>query len=220
MSLEDLVVVIERLGYLEKKLLYESKGYMPSTKTWHSRKDTYGFVTMIKNVGWLVGGSLSHGHQQIGFSNVMPAQAYRNWKFLKKNKKPFSQYMMEKASERLLVKDYGVAQLIVPHFMRRPYCAMLHLKNTDRQFVHELDDSEIRAVAAGWADCTRAMIQVLKEMGRERAYNVVVHNGPGAGLYIEFLPYTQETGGFEQSGIWVCQGDPENAAAHMKEIIG
>ena len=44
-------------------------------------------------------------------------------------------------------------------------------------------------------------------------------NGPGAGLYFEFLPYTQETGGFEKLGLWVCQNNPHNVAAQLRETI-
>jgi hypothetical protein len=56
-------------------------------------------------------------------------------------------------------------------------------------------------------------------MGREIAYNVITHNGPGAGLYFEFLPYTQESGGFEQLGLFVCQAEPEAAAAQIRHAI-
>jgi hypothetical protein len=57
---------------------------------------------------------------------------------------------------------------------------------------------------------------MLPKMGREVAYNVLVHTGPGTGIYLEFLPFTQETGGFEQLGLWVCQGDPETAAEILR----
>jgi hypothetical protein len=56
-------------------------------------------------------------------------------------------------------------------------------------------------------------------IGKESAFNVIVHNGPGAGLYVEFLPFTQETGGFEHLGLWVCQGNAEDSAATLRQIM-
>ena len=56
-------------------------------------------------------------------------------------------------------------------------------------------------------------------MGKPTAYNVTVSNGPGAGLYCEFLPYTQETGGFEHLGLWVCQDNPWRVAPHLQEYL-
>ena len=48
---------------------------------------------------------------------------------------------------------------------------------------------------------------------------MIINNGPGAGLYVEFLPYTQETGGVEHLGLLVCQELPERAAARLREIL-
>ena len=42
---------------------------------------------------------------------------------------------------------------------------------------------------------------------------------PGAGIYFEFLPLTQETGGFEQLGLSICQSEPAVAAAQLRETI-
>ena len=59
----------------------------------------------------------------------------------------------------------------------------------------------------------------MPEIGRELAYNVITHNGPGAGIYFEFLPYTQETGGFEHLGLYVCQQNPKTAAARLRQLL-
>jgi hypothetical protein len=56
-------------------------------------------------------------------------------------------------------------------------------------------------------------------IGRETAYNITCHNGPGAGLYFEFLPYTQEFGGVEHLGIYACQADPYVVVADIGEIL-
>ena len=59
----------------------------------------------------------------------------------------------------------------------------------------------------------------MNRIGREPAYNITINNGPGAALYIEILPYTQETGGFEHLGLWVCQDNVNNVAKNLKREI-
>ena len=54
---------------------------------------------------------------------------------------------------------------------------------------------------------------------RDLAYNIVTHSGPGAGLYLEFLPYTQEQGGLERLGLHVCQATPGQAAARLRAAL-
>jgi galactose-1-phosphate uridylyltransferase len=120
----------------------------------------------------------------------------------------------------LLIKEYGPAVLVVPAFMRRPYDMMLLLKDVSRRYLHELDEEELEALAESWQDGIRAIREIMPRMGREIAYNVIINNGPGAGLYVEFLPYTQEIGGIEHLGLPVCQELPERAAARLREIIG
>jgi hypothetical protein len=60
---------------------------------------------------------------------------------------------------------------------------------------------------------------IMPKIGRETAYNVIVNNGPGAGIYFEFLPYTQETGGFEHLGLLLCQGNPGMVAEDVRDFL-
>ncbi len=207
MSQADRMVVMKRLAALEKKLLSGGDAGYP------------GFVSIIKNSGHLVGGSLVHGHQQIGFSNVMPRRIKDHITFKEQRNEPFSAYMLRENPANLMIKDYGPAVLLAPYFMRRPFDMMLLLKDVDKKYLHELTDEEIAAVADGWHDALRAIMWIMPSIGRETAYNVVTHNGPGAGLYFEFLPYTQEIGGFEQLGLYVCQGNPQNSAAQVRDFL-
>jgi len=206
MPLDDRVTVLERLAALEKKLL-------------SSPAEAPGYLSIIKNYGHLVGGSLLHGHQQIGFSNVMPRRIRDNWRFEQTHGQPFSAYLQQENPAGLLLRDYGAALLLVPYFMRRPFEMMLLLKDTARQYLHQLTQTERQAVADGWQEAIRLMRRVMPQIGRETAYNVVTHTGPGAGLYFEFLPYTQEMGGFEHLGLFVCQGNPQGNAAQLREFM-
>ena len=78
---------------------------------------------------------------------------------------------------------------------------------------------EQRAVADGWRDAIRIMLTIMPKIGKETAYNVTTHNGDGSGLYFEFLPYTQEMGGFEHLGLYLCQGNPIASAQTAREIL-
>jgi diadenosine tetraphosphate (Ap4A) HIT family hydrolase len=103
--------------------------------------------------------------------------------------------------------------------MRRPYDLFLIIKDTSKQYLHELTDKEVECVSRAWQEATRALLEVLQKLGKEEAYNMTVNNGPGAGLYFEFLPFTQLIGGYEKIGLWVCQENPFKAAEILREII-
>ena len=204
MPLADRMIVLQRLAVLEEKLL--------------SAPDVY--VSIIKNYGQLVGGSLVHGHQQIAASTIMPNRFYQDKKFKEEKGETFSAYMLRENPEDLVIRDYGPAALITPYFMRRPYDMLLVVKDTTKSYLHMLEQDEIAAVANGWQDAIRIMLSVMPRIGKETAYNVTTHNGPGAGLYFEFLPYTQEMGGFEHLGLYLCQGNPSGAAQTARELLG
>lgn len=219
MGVDDLCVVMERIGAFERQLLFSSSGHMPSSSIWHGGSETFGFVSMMKNYGATVGGSLVHGHQQITHSNVMSRAAYDNWKFYKTHSTTFSKYMLQNTPKELRLRDFGDAELVVPYFMRRPMGAMLFLKDDNKSFVHEMTTKEREAIVTGISTTIRSYHRLLPAMGRETAYNILFHTGPGAGIYIEFLPHTQETGGMEQLGLWVCQDTPRGSADVLREYL-
>lgn len=217
--LKDAVIVLSRLAALEKKLLLDSVGFMPKSESEVETKETYGYVSIIKNYGKIAGGSLSHGHQQIVTSNIMPKQIFNNWNFYSKNQMNFTEYLLEVNPDDLLIKDYGPALLLVPYFMRRPFDMFLVMKDTSKKFIHELNEKEMKAVATAWQEATRIMLQILRSLNKEEAYNITVNNGPGAGLYFEFLPFSQLIGGYEKIGLWVCQESPQKAAQTLRTFM-
>ena len=198
----DGAVVMGRLAALEKKLVGKGKQ-----------------VLITKNYGRLVGGSLAHGHQQIIFTSLLPNRFLDNQRFWREKGEQFSSYLLRENPAELLVRDYGPAVLLVPYFIRRPLEMMLILKDSSRQFLHELSEKELLAVAQGWRDAILAMRKAMPAMGRETAYNITCHNGTGAGLYFEFLPYTQENGGLEHLGLYACQATPLQAAEEIGKTI-
>jgi len=219
MPQSDRRIALQRLAALEGKLLLDdSAGYPVSGETAEGRP-THGYVLVIKNQGRLVGGSLAHGHQQILYSNLKPRHVARNERFEKERGETFAAYMLRENPAGLTVKDYGAAVLMVPYFMRRPYNTLLILKDPRRRHLCECSEEEIDVLAQAWGEMTSAIMAVMPAIGKTTAYNVTVSNGPGAGLYCEFLPYTQETGGFEHLGLWVCQDNPQQVAPRLRELM-
>ncbi len=219
MPLADRVIVMRRLAALERKLVTDGEAHLPPSQPWKTHNQAQGFVLIIKNYGRLVGGSLAHGHQQIALSNVMPRRMQDNYRFEQEHGEKFSAYLLRENPTELLIRDYGPAVLLVPYFMRRPYDMMLIVKDTSKQYLCQLTEDEVGAVAEGWHEAIHLMRIIMPDIGKDTAYNVVTHNGPGAGLYFEFLPYTQETGGFEHMGLLVCQGNPEGAATVIRQCL-
>ena len=219
MPARDREVVLDRLALLERVLLTTAVGHMPENSAWGDASPTAGFVVVIKNRGHLVGGSVAHGHQQIAFTNVMPGRFAENLRFERTHGKKYAAHILERTPADLVVADHGEATLLVPYFMRRPYDMQLVVRDTSRRYLHQLSAKERSALARGLRDGIRAMATVLEEAGRDLAYNIVTHSGPGAGLYLEFLPYTQEQGGLERLGLHVCQATPGQAAARLRAAL-
>ncbi len=205
---EDCYIVMKRLAALERKLL-----------EMNDDEDTT-YVTIYKNAGRLVGSSLVHDHQQILLSNVMPKRVAEHIAFQKANDISFSQYLLEQNPQKLTLYDFGQAVLFVPYFMKRPYNMILAVKDSSRSYCHQLNDHEIQSIAKGWKSGIMTIENIFSLLHKEVAYNIVTHNGPGCGLYFEFLPYTQEYGGLEHSGMTLCQGDPYITADQLREVIG
>ncbi len=203
MPLDDRVVVFNRLAALEKKMMESQNLY----------------VSIIKNYGHLVGGSLAHGHQQIGVSNIMPNRISDDKHFQEKSGESFSAYMLRENPPSMVIKDYGPAVLLTPYFMRRPYDMFLLIKDMRKSYLHDLNQDEVAAAADGWRDAIRIILDMMPRIGKEIAYNVTTHNGSGGGLYFEFLPYTQEMGGFEHLGLYLCQGNPLDSAKTAREAL-
>ena len=217
MPLDDCVRVMKRLVAIEKKLI--EIGFVVSGMNSIDHLLESWFVSIIKNVGRAVGGSVEHGHQQVIASNIVPKAIHEDAIFKKKHQTSFSEYLLSENSEDLLIRDYGSAVLMVPFFMPRPYNMILALKNHEISFMHEMSSDEITAVAAGWKEAIGIFQKIMPSMKREVAYNIVTHNSHHSGLYFEFLPFTQARGGLEHLGLSICQADAYQVADNIKKAI-
>jgi galactose-1-phosphate uridylyltransferase len=219
MPQSDRVIAMARLAALEEKLLVDETSEYPESGQTVDGKTTRGYVLMMKNHGRAVGGSLAHGHQQIVFSNHKPRHFERNERYAQEHGETFAEMMLRENPEELLVKDYGPAVLMVPYFMKRPYNMLLILKDHRKSHLFECDQQEVTALARAWGEVTLAYEAIMPSIDKPTAYNITISNGPGAGLYCEFLPYTQETGGLEHLGFWVCQDNPAQAADRLRHFV-
>lgn len=219
MPLDDCLTVMTRLSVLEKTLLKVGTELSTKVRNGSLEQKNQWFVSIIKNVGSAVGGSLEHGHQQIVLGNLVPKRIRDNQSFQEKQGQVFSDFLLSQNPVELLIHDYGSAALLVPIFMHRPFDMMLVLKDSQKAYLHQLNGNELEAVSSGWRDAARVFQQIMPLLNREIAYNIITHNGPGAGLYFEFLPYTQEKGGLEHLGISVSQADPFQAAEQIRSLL-
>lgn len=199
---DDIAVGLERLGHLEEKVLHSPESGMPRRADGH-----YGHFGVIKNVGRLIGGSVSHGHQQMIHTNILPQRIEQDAEFMIRTGKSLAAFLLETNPRRLLIRDFAECVALVPYFAKRPLEAMI-LPKQNRQNLHELRSSEIAALAAALRTVCSCVVDLMVEMGREVAYNLVFHTGPIGRLYVEMLPWTQEIGGYEQLGIYVSQASP------------
>jgi hypothetical protein len=119
----------------------------------------------------------------------------------------------------LVIKEYREAVLIVPAFMRRPYEMFLVLKDTSKRYLHQLSTEEITTVGEGWHDATWLIHHLMPRLGMDVAYNITAYTGPGAGIYFDFLPYTQPMGGLERIGLYICQETPDRVAESLQEAL-
>lgn len=213
--------LIERLGALEGTLLHE-QGDLPRVGGPASacRKAHHGYVGVIKNYGHKVGGSLRHGHQQIVHTNVRPQRTDLDMRFLDREGRSVARFVLEESPAELVLADHGAAVLLTPWFLRRPLHSMIVVQDTRKSYLHELAPAERRAVARALVAAARAVCAIMPRLGRDPTYNLVVHNGPIGGLYLELLPWTQEIGGYEQLGLYICQGTPEHSHQLLREELG
>ncbi|MFW6312394.1 MAG: hypothetical protein ACOC2N_00730, partial [Spirochaetota bacterium] len=177
------------------------------------------YVSIIKNAGRLVGGSLTHPHQQIALSNAMPRRVRENQRFHDRTGVPFADFMLGENPPELTVASLGTGRFMVPYFMRRPYDLLYVLEDSGPGHLFETSAAARRDLGDALALGMRLTRAGLRAAGREEAYNIVFHTGPGAGVYLEFLPLTQEDGGFEKLGLSACQSSPFAAAETLRGAL-
>lgn len=220
MPQRDCEIALGRLAALEGALLHGGYEGMPdNAEIFGDVEGRRGYVGIVKNYGALVGGSLIHGHQQIAYCNKMPRRLADDWRFEQERGERYADYILRETPEALRLRDYGAATLLTPYYMRRPFDMQLVLHDTTKRYLCELDGAELSAVARALREAIQLIREVMPRLGRQLAYNVIVHNGPGAGLYLDFLPYTQEVGGYEHLGLILCQADPTETAQRARGLL-
>ncbi len=212
--LVDAMITLQRLAILEEKVLRHSGGYMPLSC---EKNGIHGYVSIIKNYGPAAGASLTHGHQQIAFSNIMPQRTFNNCRFFERHKITFNEYLWRENPEHLTIAEEGNVKIIVPYFMRRPFNIIV-LPDTNAQHLHQLTNKEVHDIAVAMQKVIKTLHLLMPELGKEVSYNMAIHTGPDNDLYVEFFPVIQAIGGFERIGLWICQLSADHAAAQFREL--
>lgn len=215
---EDVARVLARLAALEEKLLHAPDSGLPLVSDGGGGPHR-GFVGIIKNFGHLVGGSLAHGHFQIIHGNVRPRKILEDARFLANHGRPFARFLAEENPENLTVAEWGPFKAVVPYFMRRPLDTFIVARRGCGEYLHHLGEEDLESLAVLLRVTLGAIVETMPRMGKEATYNLVLHNGPVGELYVEILPYTQETGGYEHLGIAICQGSPSSSADELGRWI-
>jgi galactose-1-phosphate uridylyltransferase len=204
MPVEDSAIVLQRLALLEDRILHSQNSAFPDTSAYEETVH-HGWSGIIKNFGHLVGGSLAHGHQQIAFTNIMPLVLAQDLEFREKNGESFISFLKRENPSDLTLEENGSFSCVVPYFMKRPLQTVIYYKG-EAEYFHHIPAEEMKDLAVLLKKNIASVISLMEQIGREPAYNIIFHSGPGSEFYLEMLPYTQETGGYEYLGIYVCQG--------------
>lgn len=204
----DRARVLDRLAALEYRLL-TLPGYPAGER----------HVSIIKNVGRLVGGSLNHPHQQIVLSSAVPRRVGENRAFAERTGRTFTEFLRRENPSELTIARLQTGRFLVPYFMRRPYNLLYALDDLRPSRLSETSAAQRRDLGLAMAMGMRMTQVGLDLLDREEAYNVVFHLGPGTGMYLEFLPRSQEDGGFEQLGLSACQSSPFLVARALREVV-
>jgi len=219
MPFADLLISFKQLAKVEETLLYQPTNFMSRSFAKMQQRAVSGYVSIIKNYGAAAGASLTHGHQQIAYSNILPQRFFNNLRFRKRHNKSFSLFMLEENPQELLIKDYGDVVLMVPYFMKRPLDMLLIVKDTRKRYLHQLSGKETQQITRGIQEAIQSIKALMEKMDMSPAYNMIINNGPGCGLYIEFLSQTQKMGGYEQIGLFVCQASAGDSAEQLRRQI-
>ena len=219
MPFNDALISFQQLAKVEKLMLCQPTNFMERSSMQVEQQTVSGYISIVKNHGAAAGASLTHGHQQITYSNILPQRFFNNLRFRKRHNKSFSQFMLQENPNDLFIKDYGDVVLIVPYFMKRPLDMLLIIKDTEKRYLNQLSDNEASQVTKGIQEAIQAIFALMNKMGIAPAYNMIVNNGPGCGLYIEFLAQTQKMGGYEQIGLFVCQSSASESASLLRDHI-
>jgi galactose-1-phosphate uridylyltransferase len=216
--LGDLTIMLSRLAHFEKCLVSDPQAPFPRIDL-PDREPVRGHVGIIKNFGRSVGGSLVHGHQQIVHTNVLPRRLEDDARFLERTGISYAAHLLEDNPESLTIKEYGKIKLITPYCLRRPLEALILPTRPERRYLHDFTKTEISQLARALRDATQTVVNLLGQLHREPAYNLVFHSGVSGTFYVEILPHTQEMGGYEQMGLYLCQGTARTSTEDYRQTL-
>lgn len=206
---------LERLALLEKILLNPS-GNDSSADS--SRQN--GFFNIIKNEGSAVGGSIAHDHFQMIYTLTEPLSFRQDRFFLQHHPAGLADYLRQNMPPSLILGENKDWILGVNPFMSRPGELLLLPRENPAAFLHTLSFNqlmnltELLQTILGWAPLYFNTVFP----SRQVAFNLVFHNSGAGAFFVEYLPFTQNNGGYEKQGFYICQDSPEKSAQFYKDL--
>ena len=219
MELPAVSEVLRRIAVLERKLLLEGEAHAAEAQLMEQDAKK-GRVCLIKNEGAPVGGSVAHDHFQLLYTFSEPLRFRQDRLFSEEHGMSFSAWLSAAEGfgfEILKTESWFVT---VPYFMRRPYDIFIIQRDDEKKYLCDLDTHDIDELASLLRTTFRASDELFSRLGRNPAFNLITHNSGHGALYFEFLPYTQERGGFEQLGLYLSQTAPGTAAGFYRSFFG
>ena len=208
----DIAICLQRLAALEKHLLTQDS---PAPILFPPCR---GYVSIIKNFGKRVGSSLEHGHLQIIHTNTLPPSVEQNISFYKKNGYGFSTLLQQNPVENLIIHKEQDLTVLTPFCIKRPLETTIVFHDTNVQYLHQIPSNVLEQLGNAFHIISKNILEIMLQIGREPACNILFHTGDIGGMYIEFLPHTQELGGFEHLGLYTCMTTPEQSTEFYKNI--
>lgn len=172
------------------------------------------YTNIIKNTGKIAGASLSHEHFQISFCNFMQPTLRRDLDFESSRGESFVNYLLRENSSELFISNTGQVETLIPRFMKRPYDVVLTMSNKNK--FGDFSDEDCLNFATEMRRTLKSLSKVMEtHYNAPLEYNILIHTG--GEMYAEIFPCTQSNGGFERSGVYVCQASPKLCADILKK---
>ena len=137
---------------------------------------------------------------------MAPHETAQDVQFYKIKGLSFSEFLLSTTPPELIIKEYDTVRVITPMYLEKPFGAVILAKQKKKKSLSPSGSNEDLAMAI--SDMTNSLSEIMGERGMEFAYNLVFHTDYIGPMYVELLPCTQITAGFEKAGVGICQSSP------------
>jgi UDPglucose--hexose-1-phosphate uridylyltransferase len=193
-----------------------------------SRDDRFRYVLVFKNHGAEAGASLEHIHSQMIALPILPLSVQQELRgaqeyYQLKERCIFCDIVSQESQDgRRVILSNDSFIVASPFAARFPFELLVVPKNHASHFEHATG-SEYRALAQS----LKVALGALKSALADPPYNYIIHSAPLREAssrhyhwHLEITPALTKVAGFEVgTGFYINPVPPEDAAAHLREIM-